>query len=168
MIIIEGPDNCGKTTLFNQLIKYVNGLDSLGHSNGPPKSEQEFYSRLFRILSRAKKNSIIDRFPVYSEGVYGGVLKGRDYNIPSIYLNLFDNLLSTVYEPLIILCILPLEDIKSTFNEREQLDGVRENLNEIYKQYHNLFRYHKNVVYYDYTVDSLDVVMDKVKKYLSL
>lgn len=75
-VIVEGPDNSGKSTLCAALRTHF-PLVAFQHSGGPPKDEGEFFSRINRLLSH-KKPVIFDRFPIISDHVYGPVVRGED------------------------------------------------------------------------------------------
>ena len=77
MIIVEGPDNAGKTTLCAELQRLGIKLQ-LQHSGGPIKSREDFDARMHNIF--AQSNCIIDRFPSVSEAVYGPLFN-RDMGI---------------------------------------------------------------------------------------
>jgi adenylate kinase family enzyme len=75
MVIIEGPDGSGKTTLAQSLSESL-GMRVL-HAGGPPKDAVELLKRV-----RAQKGSrgdILDRCGLISEFVYGTVLRGKPF-----------------------------------------------------------------------------------------
>lgn len=77
MIIVEGPDNSGKTTLIKFLSKH---LQFYHYAQGNPPTDQQ------SILVRARDlvyiygptRTICDRVPFISEKVYGPVLRDMD------------------------------------------------------------------------------------------
>ncbi len=66
-IILEGPDNSGKSTLANVLLQVV--PYTLQSGEGPPKFPWEIDERANRYM--AMKNTIFDRHPCISETIYG-------------------------------------------------------------------------------------------------
>ena len=99
MIILEGPDNSGKTTLANQLSEALE-LPIL-HSGGPCESRADADNRMNKILS-GNQETIWDRVPCISEPIYGITLRDVNYFYGSGWL---DRLLET--RPLIIFCRPP-------------------------------------------------------------
>ena len=78
IIVVEGPDNAGKTTLVNWLAS-VTGM-AVQHSGGPGKSPEEISNRCHRLLEM--DNVIFDRFPLISDRVYAPILRGVDNFTP--------------------------------------------------------------------------------------
>lgn len=72
MIILEGPEGSGKTTLGN-ILKGVLDVDVL-HEGGPPSCVEELDRRLEWQLSR--RGNVLDRSPIVSERVYGPIVRG--------------------------------------------------------------------------------------------
>ena len=81
MIILEGPDNAGKTTLAEELSARLGW--PVRHSGGPVKDYQDINSRMVRV--RLSKNVIWDRVPAISEHVYGPILRGTDHGAESFH-----------------------------------------------------------------------------------
>jgi thymidylate kinase len=139
MIIVEGPDNTGKTTLKNRLMK-VFPLTDKGHSGGPPKTVQEWEDRMYRLLLDKTRQEtltfIVDRF-FYSEIVYGKVLRGSTI-VPQRNMDILEDLLME-HDPMIIYCRRPVHRIKETLSERDQLEGVNENIARICREYDTMF-----------------------------
>jgi hypothetical protein len=170
MIIVEGPDNTGKTTLIKQLCYRIPQLKYDGHSGGPPKTVEEWNERMYRVLLKPVNETIpyiIDRF-FFSELVYGKVLRGKTM----IPLENMDVLAERLFEhnPLIIYCRRPIQRIKDDFNVREQLSGVYENLTKICWEYDKLFSlgwpFVGIHVYNFEDKDALKIVVERVKEYL--
>jgi hypothetical protein len=75
VIIVEGPDGAGKTTLAKRLAQ---DLDLEYHHEGPPPQGVASLTHYTRLLGDAKgKRVIFDRFAL-GERVYGPILRGHD------------------------------------------------------------------------------------------
>jgi hypothetical protein len=75
LIIIEGPDNSGKSTLASWLAQSLNWR--MMHSGGPVKTIEERDDRL-NLLFKVPQPVVFDRFPCISERVYGPTLRAVD------------------------------------------------------------------------------------------
>lgn len=151
LIIIEGMDNTGKSTLVKKLSSYLPHHEVVV-SPGPCAEHVKWCKdELARTDSR-----IYDRFPIFSETVYGNIIRGH-----STLSNYIDQLLLMLgwAKPLIIYCDPGIEVIRGTFHEREQMAGVRENDAKCLAAYRNMMRTAQkllgkdNVIYYDFTED---------------
>lgn len=145
MIIIEGMDNSGKTTLGKALSEYF--AYPLIHSPG-------FCPRMLdwtesSLLSRSPR--IYDRYPCISERVYGPTLRNN---------NAFDSvrgrrILKIFYDrrPLVIYCKPP--DSIIIKNMGKQMGGIKEKSLELIDTYSRLMAYFKIsgwlVIKYDFT-----------------
>lgn len=96
IIVVEGPDNSGKSTLAQELSRKL-GWQVL-HSGGPCESKQDYMERIVKIYNSHRV--IWDRHPAVSEYIYGPVLRGVYNYIP---LNAFPR------ESLVIYCRPPDE-----------------------------------------------------------
>lgn len=69
IIILEGPDGGGKSTLAGKLVKDLNA--KYYHSGGPKtKSEMDMVINELEIMAHSKSIIIVDRVPWISEMVY--------------------------------------------------------------------------------------------------
>lgn len=67
MIVIEGMDNSGKSTLAAELCDYMGLI--VQESEGPPKSDDEINERIDRYA--AMQDRLFVRHPVVSNAIYG-------------------------------------------------------------------------------------------------
>ena len=164
LIIIEGMDNTGKSTLVKKLSSYLPHHEVVV-SPGPCANHVQW---CIDELNRTD-NRIYDRFPVFSETVYGNIIRG--YSTLNNYL---DQLLSMLVDtnPLIIYCDPGLEVIRGTFHEREQMAGVKENDAKCLDAYRNLMKTTQkilgtdNVIYYDFTEDpDAQRILDRLEEH---
>ena len=78
MIIVEGPDNSGKSTLISKLVEEL-GLTLLDRPHGPPKDPTELRKRIKTLENHYNnKKAIIDRHPLIGESIYGPILRNRN------------------------------------------------------------------------------------------
>lgn len=144
MIIVEGCDNTGKSTLVKQLCEEMPELVYVPHGPRPPVSAESYYKELVDILNRPDNSRVIvDRF-LLSELVYGPIL--RDKVILDEKQLSYINKLLTIKKPFIIICNRPTSRILETFSERDQLDGVRNKVEDIQVKFYETFlEYKRNI-----------------------
>lgn len=163
VILVEGCDNTGKTTLVNKLA-HKTGY-TVVHSKGPDKDQIKPW--LNHILEKAEngENLIMDRVSLVSEQVYGPILRGDSVFGPSEWLGLWGRFMEL--QPKIVYCRPPREVILGTITEREQMGGVAENCRKLIDAYDNFFNYLLEVrlatfLVYDYTRHDEEELIDWV------
>lgn len=76
MLVVEGVDNSGKSTLIRQLQVVLPGWATQG-SEGPPKYKGEMNDRVSRYLNHSPF-TIYDRHPCVSQPIYGQMRSDLD------------------------------------------------------------------------------------------
>lgn len=148
MIIIEGMDNSGKTTLARTLAAHF--AWPLVHSPG-------YYSKMVswaKSTLTIRGSRVYDRHPCISEQVYGPILRDKD-EFKTLegkkVLKLFVKI-----NPLVIYCKPPDSVIVNDMGE--QMEGVKNSAFHLIMAYNRLVAYLKLwgllVVKYDYTEHS--------------
>lgn len=166
-IAVIGMDNTGKTFLCESLVKMFTfegyTCDSI-HSPGP-KTTEELMSFMDKYLLKNKYNHevrIFDRFPIIEEAVYGKLLRGgsrfddEEYNKETL-----GKIDAFVY------CYPGMESILN-WQDREQMDGVKENAEAIVDEYSNVIKQlikegHK-VIEYNYNINCTHDVFESLVK----
>lgn len=168
MIILEGMDNTGKTTLGNFLSQKTN-LELI-HSPGAHQIGEQVYKWMSDCFDRdIKGRSIIyDRFPLISEEVYGKVLRGGNLFESSPEGRFSYTLLQDI-DPLIIYCEPPSNRV-NLWGQRDQMDGVKDNWELLLDSYREFFKENKwgfsNIIQYDYTQNNFEEILFKLSCYL--
>ena len=126
MILLEGLDNTGKTTLAERIIQEYPRL----HMR--PSIGNKHDLNLIRMQAQDEAMNdhplmVADRSRLISEYVYNPVLGSRELAFPYISW-LFWIAHFTSKHHLIIFCERDIDHIRSSFDEREQLGGVAANL----------------------------------------
>lgn len=144
IIILEGPDGSGKTTLANKLSVTMNM--PIIH-NVAPKNEDDFNGMYDMYMNIVLDNghAILDRC-WYSEIVYGEILRGEsaiDLN-EMLYL---EELISHQEGGMIIHCTDKLNMLWQRCQYRgEDLVTLKEDLGAIKKAYDNLFMEEEHIL----------------------
>jgi hypothetical protein len=134
MIVVEGMDNSGKSTLCEQLGKHF-GFP-VEHSPSKlaivdPNSWRKWLSEAIEKATTDREHHIIyDRFPITSESVYGPVLRNNNllYSEPSLILKWIST------NPILVYCRPPREIILH-FGDGVQMPGVKEHADELLNAY---------------------------------
>ena len=175
MIIVEGPDNSGKTTLVKQLHDDLD-LISFDHPHGPPKNSDELVSRTANMLMKIRGPRVIaDRTPLIGEVIYGSIM--RDHNMwtekESYYKMLKDIFLKAIKNNMVFLiyCRPPDEKVLNfdthevkSYDTLEHLKGLEIHKRKILKAYDELLPSIASATY-DYTKEgSYKQLTEKLRK----
>lgn len=134
LIVIEGADGSGKTTLANRIRKELEDYSIFIRSNGPPHTLQQlvdmvtFQQELIDRLPRLP--FITDRNPVISEYVYGPILRGKCMHALNI-----EQMARLFRDKLLIHCRPSYSALTSGVRKEEQLEGVIPNHRHIVQAY---------------------------------
>ena len=167
MIIVEGPDGSGKSTLVEALEEHLNIKAS--HFGGPPKTMQEIDERVRESLGA----KLLDRWSPISEQVYAPI-RGEKRSIDTL-----DHYINTV-KPFIIYCapgrrVLMANkerclEVEKAHKSKEHCDTVSKNFKKIISLYSDVMKKlcstrGLTVYYYDYTkYGELDKLVALIKK----
>lgn len=153
LVIIEGPDGAGKTTLIDKLIQSKRYFVLIRNS-GPPREVVDIY-RFLNLIDNIPPAQpvILDRHPCISDRIYGPLLRSMDLlrDKPSNWM------LSRA--ELIVYCRPPTETILENVARTKgtQLGGVLENASKIIAEYDRLFLelsiHRVPIVNYNYLTD---------------
>lgn len=127
MIIIEGPDGAGKSTLIRRMRKQ---RDFITVALGGPVKDVLTMNRAVLTLDALSVTSylpiVCDRHPIISEPIYGPILRGSSMLPPGARLSPADR---------VIYCRPSITTIFEGFKGRDQLEGVAERLKRIISLY---------------------------------
>lgn len=155
MIIVEGCDNAGKTTLVSQLSGELKLLTICNRRR--PESIERSWDYFTAIMIAAQEfPTIFDRWQPISEPIYGPICRNTHLFSMTARIHQLKEMHDRFgMEALLIYCRPSLKKILD-FGEREQMDGVIANAQAIVSKYdedmlwiHHTFD-HITVVRYDY------------------
>lgn len=153
MIILEGPDNSGKTKLSLELHRCFGW--PVEHSNKPDLiayhgHDKEFMAFMHSIQHLSPKKLIRDRTYAISENVYGPIVRGG--SMLGVFAEQSLKYLANTQTP-IVYCRPPLKNILAT--TKKEMKGVRENHIAIVEHYDKIMQTLEDcgafVYWYDYT-----------------
>ena len=139
MIIVEGMDNTGKTTLIQQLAEDLKlTIAKTYYKPWGDRDEMVLYANWLEICPFPL---IVDRHPFISELIYGTTLRGHSHSDRSLAA-------SVQGIHLVIYCRPPTDTILSTLQDREQMEGVDKHAKALLDLYDEVVQ---DSVHYDYT-----------------
>lgn len=180
MIIVEGPDNSGKTTLVASLVKdlKLKVLDS--DIKGPPLDAQDNYFRtkslILKALKHPRSNTITDRLSLIGESIYGPICRGKDLWVPMFEKKMKMYTVLKIIDPFFIYCRPPKNIVLNMgshqlkdYDTPEHITQVEKNKALILKAYDNYFAFFRayNFFQYDYTQpEHYETLIQRLKEYL--
>jgi len=168
VIIVEGPDGAGKSTLVAQIReRFGIGEGVRGTSDRSllyTVTVPDTFKALEGMITGDERPVVWDRL-FYSEFVYHP-LTGRHCQFSEGQRQHINEILMVVRPP-IILCMPPTDVVYKNAGKDEQMDGVMDNLSRIYIAYNAMFRWMPaHTVIYDYTMEDNTRVMQIIESYL--
>lgn len=166
MIIIEGPDNAGKSTLAEKLSKALN--IPVIHSVRPEKHWSEEDVLYHSTWQLRPQEAILDRVYAISEYVYGRVIRGKTALGEKHSEALFD----LYNRPYLIIYCRPDDHTILDNKGRDQMDGVIQHHQAIINEYDVLMveeveRFGQgSVLHYNWKSMHIDNVVGKCEKHL--
>lgn len=132
IIVVEGVDNSGKTTLALELAKRLRAV--FVKVERPAKgNDLPAFSNILEVASLYSGIVVIDRHVAISEPIYGEIIRGghalREDEMKSAIARVTD----------IVYCRPPTDVIMGTLEVRGQMEGVVKHAAELLKAYDFLF-----------------------------
>lgn len=170
IIVLEGADGAGKSTLALQLAQLFN-LEI--HHEGPPPTDispLDHYGGLIEVTRQLGRNVVFDRLAL-GECVYGPIYRNNDRLGPA-GLRLVNRLLDSV-AALRIMCLPPYEVCRTNWAARAEVGKEMITKLETHRQvYHRFDELMDGYYHYDYTEDRaferLESLVDAWKKHVAV
>ena len=136
MLIVEGPDGGGKTTLIRELSEKLNIPIAPRVVSKRTEAMLELRDWVDNNLEEGFQRTIFDRHRLISESIYGPVLRDQQ-NAGFDDLEWVGPRLGRFYQiaPIIIYCMPPLEVVKANLENDDDNEVVLPRINSIYAGY---------------------------------
>jgi len=169
VILVEGPDGAGKTTLVRDL-QHQYGFVEGERGTTDRKllytvTRQDTYTALAEAVRGDAPAKIWDRL-FFSEQVYAPIV-GRDCEFNDYESHYVRAVMAALGCPVIV-CLPPLATVQANIAKADQMRGVNENIADIYNRYDDdrFMLWPKCTVFYDYTM--VRTIDDRRKPYVGL
>ena len=157
IIVVEGPDNAGKTTLCQYIAKKMRAvlIKAERPSKGP---DLQAYTNMLEVARLYSGIVVTDRHVAISEPIYGTIIRGGHPLAEGDIVNARARIHAIVY------CRPPTPAILSTIADRSQMEGVLDHAERIIMAYDELFLrdWSFPILGYDYTQDPAGSIRDKL------
>jgi hypothetical protein len=179
MIIVEGPDGAGKTTLVNRLMEHPT-LDLVRGERGCTSEDgalPELANWVDRVLSiESQRKVLYDRFPLYSDFAYGPLIRGyasaRFDDFTWVHSRM--NMLKARHNPMVIFCLPPkavvIDNIMGSHEPSTvHLKGVLREIEAIYDLYvhqASMSPFYTSTWVWDYRKDNFADLCQAIRSYL--
>lgn len=173
MIVIEGCDGTGKTTLVNSLVQDLHlNVGPRGTANRDELykvTREDTYTALARAVGAWGSPEIWDRLGPFSDPIYARVM-GRDVAFTLDELKYCESIFKVLRCP-VILCSVPLEVAEANQEQSHQMEGVSDNFKYIWEMYNTLrdrmLETYPNFFVYDYRMPGAwEEVVARVRTYI--
>lgn len=165
IVVVEGPDNAGKTTLAQYLAKEMRAV--FIKVERPKRAvDLKAYQHVLNIARSYSGVVVTDRHVAISEPIYGPICRGG-HDLQQGDIEICCSQLDAM-----IYCRPPDAVIMKTISERAQMEGVVENTSAIIEAYDQWYErvFHQTSRYdflgkYDFTKDQREHVLAELKAY---
>lgn len=174
LLIIEGPDGAGKSTLIETMRRESNRSFAILRMSMYPRDTDEV-AQYLRFIERHPPDLplVLDRHPLISEPIYGPLLRGIDRTACFSFTTHFSRILPSHLR--MIYCRPPNETIRANVekNANEQLAGVVERAEKLATEYDIMIREPKvrsmiPITRYDYTQDKIENILGLINIFWSI
>lgn len=156
MIILEGPDGSGKSSLAEKLLDEMPHLELIPKAVGGDSNQMTAVNRWTeRSIERGFGPYLYDRHALWSEMIYGPAWRGNvrfgfdDLQWLTIQYALLQDL-----QPLVVICLPSFEEVWANMQRDEhnrRLFPNRLKAGRVYWQYHASLASHMDYLHFDYT-----------------
>ena len=158
LVIIEGCDNSGKSTLIQSLASDLRVATA--RSFGKPRNYRDILE-YHSWASLCPQPLVLDRHPAISDLIYGPIIRGKTHGDANLATHCLE-------ESFLIYCRPPNAIIGQGVSDRPQMEGVVDNLHKISRSYDLWMAALSPQFRYDYTnPEHYSQLKEKVSDYLT-
>jgi hypothetical protein len=163
IIVVEGPDGGGKTTLVNQLAEHLQLPIAPRVVSKDTQALVDLKAWTEENVSQGFQEVIYDRHRLISEPIYGSILRADfepGFDDLAWYYSMWRQFILEV-NPIIIYCVPPWETVKANLADDEDNVVVKPSARSIYSLYLTFAAQHAGwgALVYDYTSMTFDQAM---------
>jgi energy-coupling factor transporter ATP-binding protein EcfA2 len=165
MIVVEGPDGSGKTTLVKKIAHTLNLPIAQRVVTKQTQPMRDLQAWVDDNLDQGLRPTLYDRHRLISEPIYGPVLRKRmqpgfdDWRWLSYRQQKFRNL-----KPLVIFCIPPLNIVRETVLEDEDNKVVWDHVDTLYWLYVNAVTLWEDALVFDWTMSTSSTSVHSIER----
>lgn len=163
LVLVEGPDGAGKTTLISQIVKSMFHDSVFVGSCGVPEESpmKEYLHKAIEGWYDRKDVVIFDRFHI-GEQVYGPIMRGKN-GLGSLKRNVLEGFLAELFDPVIVLARPPFEACREVWSERREDEYVpdEDRMLRVWEAFGDI-KTNLAIVAYDRTCDNVDRLMRRL------
>lgn len=163
LLLVDGPDGAGKSTLISQLEELYPGLSTTHHGPYKGATGRELGAALMSSMrpSFAGVTTVVDRSWL-SEPIYAEVFRRQPSRLGTPLVRMLERAALT-QSGIIVLCMPPFERCREAFlSGRDEMMSSVEDLRRVYDRYALGPATNLPVVKYDYTTEDVGDLMNKV------
>lgn len=158
LVILEGPDGAGKSTLAEELQRRLPGAEYVHHGPYLGASPRELSAVFMASMKPAFTADLIMDRCWLSEPIYASVFRKSESRISSVHKRMLERT-ALALNAVVVLCRPPFSVCERAFlSGRDEYMQTSEQLLGVHDQYVSL-KTDLPVIHYDYTQDSIEDVL---------
>lgn len=170
LVILEGPDGGGKTTLANELLKATIGAATLkrhGPYPGESRIAKHYLASVMDAVIHPAKLVIMDR-AWHSEPIYGAAWRNGENRLSAMDVVALESA-AKIAGGVLVICLPPYDVCLTAWKTRMGKEYLKkeEALKYVWHAYHrglDRWRQALPIVAYDYTRDDLAATLEEIKE----
>jgi hypothetical protein len=165
MIVVEGPDGSGKSTLVKKIAGTLDLPVARRVVTKQATAMRDLQTWVDDNLSAGLKATVYDRHRLISEPIYGPVLRSRmEPGFDDWRWLMYRQQKFRTLKPLVIFCLPPLNIVRECVMEDDDNKVVREHIDTIYWLYHNAITLWDDALVFDWTMTTSSISVHAIER----